>query len=76
MLTAAELGGAFGHERIVHVAVAGGTLCQRLRLDLSRLAGLRAAAPVDCRADRELDRGMDFAPAPPAQQDGGTEAHD
>jgi predicted RNA-binding protein YlxR (DUF448 family) len=72
VLTAAELGAAFGHERIVHVAVAGGTLCQRLRLDLSRLAGLRAAAAVD----RPGDRGMDFAPARPAHKDGGTEAHD
>jgi predicted RNA-binding protein YlxR (DUF448 family) len=76
VLTAAELGAAFGHERIVHVAVAGGTLCQRLRLDLSRLAGLRAAAAVDRPGDRELDRGMDFAPARPAHKDGGTEAHD
>ena len=76
VLTAAELGAAFGHERIVHVAVAGGTLSQRLRLDLSRLAGLRAAAAVDRPRDRELDRGVDIAPARPAQQDGGTEAHD
>ncbi len=72
VLTAAELGAAFGHERIVHVAVAGGPLCQRLRLDLSRLAGLRAAAAVDRRGDR----GVDIAPARSAQQDGGTEAHD
>jgi uncharacterized protein len=68
VLTAAELGAAFGRERIVHVAVAGGPLCERLRLDLSRLAGLRAATATD--------RGMDLAPARPAQQDGGTEAHD
>ncbi len=71
VLTAAELGAAFGHERIVHVAVAGGALCQRLRLDLSRLAGLRAAA-----VDRRGERGLDIAPARPAQQNGGTEAHD
>jgi len=68
VLTSAELGAAFGRERIVHVAVAAGPLCQRLRLDLSRLAGLRAAGA----ADRESD----VAPARPAQQDGGTEAHD
>jgi hypothetical protein len=37
-------------------------------LDLSRLAGLRADATVDC--------GTDFAPARPAQKDGGIEAHD
>jgi predicted RNA-binding protein YlxR (DUF448 family) len=68
VLTAAELGGAFGRERIVHVAVAGGPLCRWLLADLLRLAGLRAAAAVD--------RGMDFAPAGPAPQDGGTEAYD
>jgi len=68
VLTAAELGGAFGRERIVHVAVAGGPLCRGLLADLLRLVGLRAEAAVD--------RGMDFAPAGPAPQDGGTEAHD
>jgi len=68
VLTAAELGGAFGRERIVHVAVAGGPLCRGLQIDLRRLAGLRADAAVEY--------GMDFAPAGPASQDGGTEAHD
>lgn len=74
ILTAAELGAAFGRERIVHAAVAGGPLCARLRLDLSRLAGLRAAV------EQELGRGRDPAaavlPARPAQQNGGTKAHD
>ena len=68
VLTATELGGAFGRERIVHVAVAGGALCRGLLADLLRLVGLRAEAAVD--------RGMDFAPAGPAPQDGGTETHD
>jgi predicted RNA-binding protein YlxR (DUF448 family) len=68
VLTAAELGGAFGRERIVHAAVADGPLGRRLLVDLQRLVGLRAGAAVD--------RGMDFAPAGPAPQDGGTEAHD
>jgi len=72
VLTAAELGGAFGRERIVHAAVAGGALCRWLLADLLRLAGLRATAAVD----RGADRGMDFAPAGPAPQDGGTEAYD
>ena len=80
VLTAAELGGAFGRERTVHAAIAGGPLCRRLLLDLTRLAGLRAEATVDLRADpgvdREVDNGMDFAPAGPAPQDGGTETHD
>lgn len=68
VLTAAELGAAFGRERIVYVAVAGGPLCRRLLLDLSRLAGLRAGARVD--------GGTDLAPARPAHKDGGVETHD
>jgi len=68
VLTAAELGSAFGRERIVHAAVAEGPLCRRLLLDLTRLAGLRAAAAVD--------PGMNFVPAGPAPVDGGTQAHD
>ena len=76
VLTAAELGGAFGRERTVHAAIAGGPLCRRLLLDLTRLVGLRAEAAVDLRADPGVDNGMDFAPAGPAPQDGGTEAHD
>ena len=72
VLTAAELGGAFGRERIVYAALAGGPLCGRLLGDLRRLVGLRAAAAVDPRADT----GMDFAPAGPAPQDGGTGADD
>lgn len=68
VLTAAELGAAFGRDRIVHAAVGGGSLCRRLLLDLSRLAGLRAGAA--------LDQPIDFAPAGPATEDGGTKAHD
>ena len=68
VLTAAELGAAFGRERIVHAAVAGGPLCRRLSQDLSRLAGLRAGAT--------MDQETDVAPAQPAQKDGGIEAHD
>jgi uncharacterized protein len=68
VLTAAELGAAFGRERIVHAVVADGPLCRRLRADLLRLLGLRAGAAVDY--------GMDFAPAGLAPEDGGTEAHD
>ena len=68
VLTAAELGTAFGRERIVHAAIGGGRLCERLRLDLLRLAGLRAGATVDC--------GMDLSPAVPAFEGGGSEAHD
>jgi hypothetical protein len=76
VLTAAELGAAFGRDRIVHAAVGGGPLSRRLHLDLSRLAGLRAGAAVDRGLDRGLHSGIDFAPATPAQQDGGTQADD
>jgi uncharacterized protein len=68
VLTAAELGGAFGRERIVHAAVGGSTLCDRLRLDLVRLAGFRADATLDC--------GYDLSPAMPALQSGKSKAHD
>jgi len=47
VLTAAELGGAFGRERIVYAAVADRSLCRRLALDLARLAALRHAAAID-----------------------------
>jgi hypothetical protein len=68
VLTAAELAAAFGRERIVHVAVAGGPLCRRLTFDLMRLAGMRPEAAVDCD--------WCFAPAEAARKDGGIEAHD
>ena len=68
VLSAVELGGAFGRERIVHAAIGGGTLCDRLHLDLARLAGFRAGAVMDC--------GFDLAPARPAFDSGDSEAHD
>ena len=46
VLTASELGAAFGRDRIVHAAVGGGKLCRRLLADLEKLAGLRAAGPA------------------------------
>src|SRR5205814_3715273 len=68
VLTAAELGGAFGRERIVHAAIGGGTLSDRLRVDLVRLAGFRVNATMDC--------GFDLSPARPALQSGKSKAHD
>ncbi len=41
VLTGAELGGAFGRDHLVHVAVAPGKLAERLAEELARLAGLR-----------------------------------
>jgi len=67
VLTAAELGAAFGRERIVHAAVGDGTLCRRLMEDLSRLAGLREAASTTR---------SDLSPASPATRHGGMEQND
>ena len=41
VLRAAELGGPFGRDHLVHVAVARGGLSQRIRVALDRLAGWR-----------------------------------
>jgi predicted RNA-binding protein YlxR (DUF448 family) len=69
LLDASELSGAFGREAVGFVAVAPGALCARLRVDLERLAGFRAAAA--------FDGGMNSASAAgPARQNGGTEAHE
>ena len=42
VLQAAELGRAFGRERLVHVALANGGLGQRLFVETKRLNGFRA----------------------------------
>jgi uncharacterized protein len=68
VLTAAELGAAFGRDRIVHAAIGGGPLCDRLRLDVARLAGFRAGSG--------MRHGIGLAPARPALEGGGSEAHD
>jgi predicted RNA-binding protein YlxR (DUF448 family) len=52
VLTAAELGAAFGRERIVHAALGAGPLCERLGWDLKRLAGFRP--------DPAIEDGIDF----------------
>ncbi len=40
-LTGAQLGAVFGRDHAVHVAVAGGRLAERIRLEAERLGGLR-----------------------------------
>ena len=42
-LTGAELGRMFGHDNVVHVAVAPGRLAEAIVMDAERLAGLRTA---------------------------------
>ena len=66
VLTGAELAAAFGRERVAHVAVGAGPLCERLLRDLTRLAGFRAEAEI----------GTGLAPADAAPHDGGIEAND
>ena len=41
LLNAAQIGGAFGRDHVVHAGVAPGALTERLRGELTRLAGLR-----------------------------------
>jgi predicted RNA-binding protein YlxR (DUF448 family) len=45
-LTGAELGAAFGRDRVAHVAVGRGPFADRLAADMRRLAGFRAGAVV------------------------------
>lgn len=54
VLDAAELSGVFGRERVTFVAVGPGPLCSRLRIELARLAGFRAAAVLE-GMDRQPD---------------------
>lgn len=75
VLTAAELGAAFGRERIVHAALGGGKLCRRLQNDLEKLAGLRTAAGGPPAPEPAASQD-EFRPEAPARERGGTEAHD
>ncbi len=45
VLYGAELGGAFGRDRVVHAMLRPGALAERLRVDGARLAGLRGFVP-------------------------------
>ncbi len=68
VLTAAELGAAFGRERVVYAAVGGGALATRLLTELSRLAGMRNAA--------EVSGSTSIVPDEPATKDDGLRAND
>jgi hypothetical protein len=46
-LTGAELGRIFGHETVVHVALASGRLADSIAMEAGRLAGLRTKSPRD-----------------------------
>jgi uncharacterized protein len=47
VLTADELGAAFGRDRVVNAALGPGPLCRRLLSDAQKLAGFRAGAVVE-----------------------------
>ena len=68
VMSAAELGSAFGRDRAVHVAIGPGALCGRLLVDLERLAGFRPAAALDYR--------IGSAQGGPELQDGGVGSND
>lgn len=67
VLDADELGGVFGRERVAFVAVGPGSLCDRLSIELARLAGFRPAAMLHER---------NIATASPSRGNGGIEAHE
>ncbi|MFZ3234061.1 MAG: RNA-binding protein [Stellaceae bacterium] len=46
VLTAAEMGAAFGREHVVNASLGSGPLCRRLLLDAEKLAGFRPNAAV------------------------------
>jgi uncharacterized protein len=51
VLTCAELGSAFGRDRVVHAMVRPGALAERLRIDAARLAGVRGFMPDTAAKD-------------------------
>jgi len=56
-LTGAELGRVFGHDTVVHVALAPGRLASSIAIDAGRLAGLRTASPREIgRPPKEATR--------------------
>ncbi len=63
VLTAAEIGAAFGREHVVNAALGPGPLCDRLIGDAEKIAGFRAAAAVE--------RAAPPVPAEPTRQDDG-----
>lgn len=67
VLDADELSGVFGRERVTFVAVGPGPLCSRLKTELGRLAGFRAAATLE---------NVDIATSGASQRDNGTRTHE
>lgn len=57
-LDAAELGAAFGRDRVVHVVVRPGGIADRLKADCVRLSGLRASSPGTTPLNRSSDEAL------------------
>lgn len=53
-LTADELGQAFGRDRVIHAAVAAGTLAKRIVEDAARLQGIRQVSGGDPAAEKDI----------------------
>lgn len=62
VLTAAELGGVFGRDHVVHASLAGGALCVRLLAEAERIAGFRAGAGIE-----QAGAPVSSRPLPPRQ---------
>jgi predicted RNA-binding protein YlxR (DUF448 family) len=56
VLTSAEMGGVFGRDHVVHVALGGGRLSRRLLADAEKVAGFRSEALVDRGANPAASR--------------------
>ena len=56
VLTSAEMGGVFGRDHVVNVALGGGRLSRRLLADAEKLAGFRSGALVDRGAEPAASR--------------------
>jgi len=53
VLSASEIGEAFGRDRVVHAAVGHGPLCDRVLIEAERIAGLRPGAALRRRTNGE-----------------------
>ena len=56
VLTSAEMGGVFGRDLVVNVALGGGRLSRRLLADAEKIAGFRSGAVVDRGAEPAASR--------------------
>jgi hypothetical protein len=60
VLTAAEMGGVFGRDHVVNVALGNGRLSSRLLADAEKMAGFRSGAVVDRGAPADAARRVQY----------------